>query len=342
MAKDATFDDIRKNIMTGQFAPVYLFQGEEEYFIDQLTDLLIEKVVPETERDFNQTIFYGADASAAAVINACRRFPMMTDRQLVVLKEAQNMKDREIEELAIYVEKPLASTVLVIGYKHGKLDGRKKLSATTSKKGVVFESKKLYDNNIPAFINSYLKSRQTSIEDKGAQMLTDCLGANISKLVNEIEKLIIGLPENNRRITTTMIEQNIGISKEFNNLELISAIARRDVLKANRIIRYFEQNPKDNPPTVTLSALFNFFAGLMMLHYEKNKTPEAIMQCFGIRSPYDPRIRERSEAVKIYKPLKTMQIISLIRDCDARTKGFGNSSLTGEMLMKELVYKIMH
>jgi DNA polymerase-3 subunit delta len=336
------FDEIKKDIIAGNFAPIYLFQGEEEYFIDQLTDLVIEKAIADTDRDFNQTIFYGADSTPAAVINACRRFPMMSDRQIVVLKEAQNMKPKDLEELVYYVEKPLASTILVISHKQDKLDGRKKLSSTISKKGIVFESQKIRDYQIPAFINNYLKSKKVAIDDKATQLLAEYLGTNISKLVNEMEKLTIILPADNRRITATLIEQNIGISKDFNNFELQRALAKKDVLKANRIAQYFERNPKSNPLVVTLTTLFNFFSNLMICHYLKKNEQNinGIKSAFGFR--FDMQTYDYTDGLKNYKPMKTMQIISLIRECDARSKGFGNVSLTDGMLLKELIYKIMH
>jgi DNA polymerase-3 subunit delta len=349
MAKETQFDrtkkdiiKIQKDIAEGKFAPVYLFHGEEEYFIDQLTDLIVKNAIGDADRDFNQTVFYGADAAAADVINACKRFPMMSDRQIVVLKEAQNMKDKNLDELVYYVDKPLSSTVLLIVHKHGKIDGRRKLSASIAKKGVVFESKKLYDNEIPSFIKDYAESRKIGIDSRAMQLLADYLGTNISKLVNELEKLAITLPENSRQITTALIEQNIGISKDYNNFELLNAISRRDILKANRIIKYFEQNPKSNPLPPTLATLFNFFASIMSFHYEKDKSQSNFMQTFGIRTPYDPRMREYNEAMKFYTAGRTIGIISLLRECDARSKGFGNSSLTDGMLLKELIYKIMH
>ncbi|MDR0732867.1 MAG: DNA polymerase III subunit delta [Dysgonamonadaceae bacterium] len=336
--KELGFEEIKRGILAGNFAPVYLFQGDESYFIDRLTDMLIENVLDDSERDFNQIIFYGLETNARTVIASCKRFPMMAERQLVVLKEAQNMKD--IEELAHYVKQPLQSTVLVINYKHGKLDGRKKLAAEIGKTGLAFESKKLYENRMPDFIIRYLQEKNVKIEQKASLLLTDYLGNDLSKLTNELEKLIISLPQANAQITPELIEKNIGVSKDYNNFELQKAIASKDVLKANRIVKYFEQNPKNNPLIVTLTVLFNFFANLMICHYERNKTETHLMSALGFR--YNFQITDYMQAMKNYPPAKTMQIISLIRTADAQSKGVDNVSLPDGKLLAELLYRIMH
>ena len=318
--------------------PVYMFQGEESYFIDQLTELLIKCVLDDSERDFNQTIVYGSDVNVATVINACKRFPMMSERQLVVVKEAQNLKN--IEELVYYVMQPQPSTVLVLNYKYGKLDGRKKLSGEIAKAGILFESKKLYENKIPQFIISYLQTKQITIEPKAAQILTDYLGNNLSKLTNELDKLMLSLPENQRRITPELIETNIGISKDFNNFELQSAIAKRDVLKANRILKYFNENPKNNPIIPTLSTLYNFFSNLMICHFSQDKSEHTLMALLGLRFGF--QLLDYTNALRIYTPFKTMEIVGLLREYDAKSKGFDNISASEGDLMKELAYKIMH
>jgi len=338
MAKELKFEELQDSIQQGNFSPVYLFQGEEAYYIDQLTDLLIEKVLDDSERDFNQYVFYGMDSDVGTIINTCKRFPMMSERQLVIVKEAQELKN--IDDLIYYVKQPLHSTILVINHKHGKLDGRKKLSGEIGKIGVVFESKKLYDNQVPAFITNYLHKRKVRIDSKSAQMLTDYLGTDLSKLTNELEKLILLLTKENRAITTELIEQNIGISKDYNNFELQKALATKDILKANRIARYYEQNPKNNPLQRTLTFLFTFFSNLMICHYENNKSEQHLMTVLGFRS--DIQIKDYMTALKNYKPVKTMQVISFIRQCDAQAKGVNNASVPGENLFKELVYKILH
>lgn len=338
MAKDLTYEEIRGGIMNNKFMPVYMFQGEEPYFIDQLTDLLIERVLDDSERDFNQTLVYGSDVDVATVINASKRFPMMSERQLVIVKEAQNLKN--IEELVHYVKQPLKSTVLVLNYKYGKLDGRKKLAGEIEKNGILFESKKIYENKIPSFIASYLQPKQVTIDPKSAQILTDYLGNDLSKLTNELDKLIISLSENQRRITPELIEKNIGISKDFNNFELQSAIAARDIVKVNRIIRYFQQNPKNNPMVVTMTVLYNFFSNLMICHFANNKSENNLMPLLGLRFSF--QLTDYMKAMKNYNAFKTMDIIALLREYDAKSKGVGNVSTPDGELMKELMYKIMH
>jgi DNA polymerase-3 subunit delta len=338
MAKDLSFDEIKRNVLQKNFAPVYLFQGEEDYFIDQLTDALMENVLTESERDFNQTLLYGSDTDVATIMNAARRFPMMAEKQLVVVREAQNLKN--IDELSYYASNPLKSTVLVLNYKHGKLDGRKKLASEINKTGVVFESKKLYDNQIPAFINSYLQMKQVTIDGKSAQLLADYLGVNLNKLTGELEKLCISLPETQRRITPELIERNIGISKDYNNFELQDALAMRDILKVNRIVNYFEANQKSNPLIVTMTVLFNFFSNLMVCHYEQDKSENGIKNALGLRFGF--QVTSYLRAMKNYNAFKTMKIISLLRTYDAKSKGFGNPSVPPGELLRELTFKIMH
>ena len=338
MAKELSFHEIKGNIQLRKFMPVYLFQGEEPYFIDQLTDLLIDTVLDDSERDFNQTLVYGMETDVATVINACKRFPMMAERQLVVVKEAQGL--RNIEELVHYVTHPLHSTVLVLNYKYGKLDGRKKLAGEIAKAGIAFESKKIYEDKVPSFIVSYLQDKQVNIDGKASQLLTDYLGNNLSKLTNELDKLCIALPESQKRITPELIEKNIGISKDFNNFELQKAIAAKDILKVNRIAQYFEQNPKSNPLVVTLTVLYNFFSNLMICQYEKNKSETNLMATLGLR--FNFQIIDYIQALRNYNALKTMQIMTLIREFDAKSKGVGNASFSDGELLKELLFKIMH
>jgi DNA polymerase-3 subunit delta len=228
----------------------------------------------------------------------------------------------------------------VVNYKQGKLDGRKKLAGEIEKIGISFESKKLYENQIPAFIIQYLRGKNVKIDQKSPYLLTDYLGNDLSKLTNELEKLIISLPQSNAEINSSLIEKNIGISKDYNNFELQKAVASKDILKTNRIAKYFEQNPKNNPLVVTLTVLFNFFANLMICYYEKNKSESALMTLFGFR--YNFQITDYMQAMKNYKPGKTMQIISLIRECDAKAKGVDKASIPDGKLLEELLYKIIH
>jgi DNA polymerase-3 subunit delta len=339
MAKEWAYEEICKSIRSKTFAPVYFFQGDEPYFIDRLTDLLIKTVLDDSERDFNQTILYGPETDVRTVITAAKRFPMMAVRQLVVVREAKGL--RNIEELVYYVQSPQPATVLVVNYKYATLDGRKKLAGEIGKKGVLFESKRIYENKVPSFIISYLQEKEVSIDGKSAQMLTDFLGADLSKLSNELDKLGIALSGSpQKRITPELIEENIGISKDFNNYELQSAIASRDVLKVNRIVGYFRQNPKNNPLVVTLSILYNFFSNLMICHFETDKSDTNLMAKLGLRFAF--QFSDYQRAMRIYNAFRTMEVVSLIRQCDARAKGVDNPSTSDDELLKELAYKIMH
>jgi DNA polymerase-3 subunit delta len=341
MAKkeELSFEEICKQIKAKNFVPVYMLMGEEPFFIDQITDLLIEHVLNESERDFNQTILYGADTNVAAIFNAARRFPMMSEWQLVIVREAQLIRD--VETLAGYVKNPLRSTVLVVNYKYKTLDRRTTLAMACDKIGVLFESKKIPDYRLPAFITSLLKERATGIDTKSAQMLADFLGNDLNRLCKELEKLAILLPATGtKRITPELIEQNIGISKEYNNFELQKAIVTKDVLKANRIIQYFEKNPKNNSIQVTLSVLFNYFSNLLICYYTSDRSENSLMATLGVKSSF--QLKDYLLGMKNYSAMKVFNLISDIRTADARSKGIDNASQTYADIMKELLYKILH
>lgn len=333
------FQEICNHIKNRKFAPVYILMGEEPFFIDRITDLLIEQVVAETERDFNQIIMYGSDTNAVSIIEAARRFPMMSEYQLVVVREAQNVRD--IEMLAHYVKKPMPSTVLVINYKYKTLDKRKTLALTTDKIGVLFDSKKIPDYKMPAFIETFLKGRSTQIDTKASQMLADFLGNDLSRLSKELDKLALLLPENEpKKITPELVEQNIGISKEYNNFELLKAITSKDVLKANRIIQYFEKNPKSNPLIMTLPVLFNYFSNLLICQYSKDRSERGIMNTLGLHKPF--QTRDYIAGLKNFSPMKVFNLISDIRTTDAKSKGVENASANNSDLLKELLFKMLH
>lgn len=333
-----TFDAIRKEIKQGQFRPIYLLMGDEAYFIDALTELLSESVLTEEEKDFNLQTFYGVDADVNEVITAARRFPMMAQRQLVILKEAQNLD--KIELLEVYARNPMHSTVLLITYKHGTVDRRKAWVKSIDKVGVLFESKKLYENQIPSFITSWFKERSIGIDAKSAQMLTDHVGNDISKLIPELQKLEISLDNNARRITSELIEKNVGISKDFNNFELQRAIINKDIASANRIVNYFGMNPKDHPLIVTVSVLFNYFSNLLECYWLPRKDEQSIMRALNLRSAFF--VRDYVTGIRNYNVRKVMDIISDLRTFDARSKGMDNISASQGDLLKELVYRIMH
>lgn len=336
--QEITCDDILKELRAKQYRPVYYLMGEEAYYIDLIADYIEEHVLTETEKEFNLIVVYGADVDVATIINAAKRYPMMSEYQVVIVKESQSV--RNIEELVYYLQKPLKSTILVLCHKHGVLDRRKKLAAEIEKVGVLFESKKLKEAQLPAFITSYLKRKGLDIESKATSMLADFVGTDLSRLTGELEKLVITFPKKQTRITPEQIEYNIGISKDYNNFELRTALIEKDVLKANRIIKYFDENPKNNPIQMTLSLLFGFFSNLMLAYYAPEKSEQGVASFLGLKTPW--QAREYLTAMRRYSGVKTMQIIGEIRYTDAKSKGVGNSSLTDGDLLRELVFKILH
>lgn len=333
-----TFETIRKNIQQRLFHPVYLLMGNESYFIDALTEQLVETVLTEEEKDFNLHTFYGIDADVNGVISAARRFPMMAEHQLVVVKEAQQLD--KIELLEVYAKKPMPSTILVIGYKHGTADRRKGWVKSIEKAGVLFESKKLYENQVPSFITAWFKEKGIGIDAKSAQMLTDHVGNDISQLIPQLQKLEISLDGSSRRVTSELIEKNVGISKDFNNFELQKAIVHRDVAAANRIVNYFGMNPKDHPLIVTVTVLFNYFSNLLECYWLPRKDEQSIMNALNIRSAFFAR--DYLTGVRNFNARKVMDIISDLRAFDARSKGVDNLSASQGELLKELVYRILH
>lgn len=337
--KEFTFEGIISDIRAKRFSPIYVLMGEEPYFMDQITDLLLNTVVGEAEKDFNQIIMYGADTDAVSVINASKRFPMMSEYQLVVVREAQMIRD--IELLANYAKNPLKSTVLVLNYKYKLLDRRKQLAAAVEKIGVLFDSKKVPDYKMPAFITDLMRQKKIDIDQKATQMLSDYIGNDLGRLMKELDKLAILLSEKeSKRITPELIEQNIGISKEFNNFELIKALAVKDVLKANRIIQYFEKNPKSNPLQMTLPVLFNYFTNLLICFYSKDRSENGLMNALGFRNNFF--VKDYLYGLRNFSAMKAFSIIGSIRDTDARSKGVENSSVSDPELLKELVFYILH
>ena len=263
---------------------------------------------------------------------------MMAEHQVVIVKEAQAV--RGMDELAYYLQKPLMSTILVLCHKHGALDRRKKLAVEIEKTGVLFESKKLKETQLPGFITNYLKRKGFDIDPKATSMMAEFVGTDLSRMAGELEKLMITMPKGQTRVTPEQIEQNIGVSKDYNNFELRAALVEKDVLKANRIIKYFEDNPKNNPIQVTLSLLFGFFSNLMVAYYAPEKSEQGIASYLGLKSPW--QAREYLAAMRRYGGVKTMQIIGDIRQADAMSKGVGNSSISNGDILRELVFKILH
>jgi len=332
----ATFDKIMSDLKKKEYKAIYLLMGEESFYIDKITEYIANNVLTESEKAFNQTVVYGKDTDVLTIDNAAKRYPMMSNNQVVIVKEAQHIKN--IDKLSYYASNPLESTVLVLNYKYKTLDKRKKLYKEIEKNGVVFNSKKLYDNQVPAWINSYISNKKYSIEPVASTLLTEFLGSDLSKIANELDKLTISLPENTE-ITSKHIEDKIGISKDYNNFELQNALVIKDVLKANRIIDHFGKNQKSNPIVLTISSLFSFFRKVLIYHFSKDKNPRAIASVLKI-NPYF--VKDYEKAAKKYNAKKVVAIISYLRDYDLKSKGFNNQSATPVDLLKELVFKILH
>jgi len=332
-----SFETILAQITRKEFRPVYFLMGDESFYIDRITDAILANALKEEEKDFNEIVRYGADVNVNDVINEARFYPSFAQHRVVVVKEAQEVK--RLEELVNYVEKPLASTILVINYKNGNFDRRKKLIAEVEKHGVLFESKKLYDNQLPAWVNGFVEKKGLKIDPKASQMLADFIGSDLNRMAGELDKLLITLPQNQTRITPELVERNIGISKEYNNFEFLKAIVQKDILKANRIALYFEKNPKNNPLNVTLIVLHNFFSNLMLCHYLPNKNEAGVMQGLKIASFQS---KDYLFGLRNYTPFKTMEIISLVRECDANMKGVGDTGSSNGDLLRVLLFKILH
>lgn len=340
MAKSVgpNYQDIIKEVEQRRFVPVYLLMGEESYYIDMISDTIAATVLTEEEQGFNQMVMYCTrETDVTNIITAAKRYPMMAEYQVVIVKEAQNLL--RIDELTDYVLNPLRSTILVICYKNGTVDKRKKLVAAIQKNGVVYESQKLNERALPIFISDYLKAKQKTIDTNASMMMADHIGADLNRLASELDKLVIALPKGESKITADLVEENVGISKEFNNWELRNALMVKDVFKANRILSYFESNPKSNPAIPTLAVLFSLFASMMQGYYAPEKTEFGLANHLGI-SPY--QARELLATMKLYSARKTMDIIAKIRETDAKLKGIEKGNATDGEIMRELLFFILH
>ncbi|HXJ99346.1 MAG TPA: DNA polymerase III subunit delta [Gelidibacter sp.] len=328
--------DIIIDIKNRKFKPVYFLMGEEAYFIDIISDYIEDNVLPEEGRGFDQMVLYGRDVTIDDIVGNAKRFPMMSEYQVIIVKEAQDLS-RTIEKLVDYVKQPQPSTILVFNYKYKTIDKRKTLYKTLNKAGVVFESKKLYENKVPDWIKRVLASKNYTIAPKAAQMLVEFLGTDLSKINNELNKLQIVLPKGTQ-ITPEHIEENIGISKDFNNFELRKAIGDLDVKKAQQIVKYFAENPKDNPMVVTVSLLFAFFSQLLQFHGLADKNPRNVASTLGI-NPYF--VNEFINAARNFPMKKVSAVIATLREFDVKSKGVGSNAISQGDLLKELVVKIV-
>jgi DNA polymerase-3 subunit delta len=326
-----------QNLKKKVFHPIYLLQGEEPYFIDQVSNYIEKYVLPEAEKGFNQTIFYGKDTEEQTIADTSWRYPMMAEKQVIIVKEAQSLK--KIENLAPYAERPMPSTILVLNFKYKNLDARTKLYKAIKSKGVILTTKKLYENKVPAWIDNYLKQYEYTITPQAAQILTDSLGTELSKIANELNKLVIAV-KNTNKITPEHIEKNIGLSKDFNVLELQDALAGRNILKANKIINYFGANPQQHPIQMTIATLFGYFSKIFAYHFLNDKSEQGAIQTMGGHPFY---IKKIIAASKKYNPTKLYDIMGILREYDLKSKGMGVSTLTDQAeLQKEMIYKILH
>lgn len=331
-----TYEQILADIKKRVYYPIYFLMGEEPFFIDTISNELENTILDEAERSFNQVVLYGSDVNVNDIMSQARAFPMMSDYLVVIVKEAQNVDN--IDSLADYIEKLPPTTILVINYKYKKLDKRRALAKYIDKKGVLFESKKLYDNNIPEWITKYLAAKKYNITPKATQMIADFLGNDLHRVRNELEKLMVALPPS-KRIDDADVEYNIGISKDFNVFELQKAIGSKDLPKANRIINYFGDNPKENPIFMVISVLYGYYTKLLKLHFSKDKNKSTVATMLGVNPFF---VNDYFEAVRNYSWTDCMNCIEVLREFDLKSKGYNSTSdISQKELYREMLFKLM-
>lgn len=337
-----TPDSVLKDLHNNQYAPVYFLQGEEPYYIDQIVDFIEKNALSEVEKGFNQLVLYGKDVEMNTIITNSRRYPMMSQRQVVIVKEAQEIQDinkeNGIKVLDHYLKNPLPSTILVFAHKYKSIDGRKAILKTIEKYAVLVNTKKLYDNQLPEWISGFIKSKGYNIDPKAVQMLADNIGNSLERLSNEIEKVLINFQQGTL-LTPDIIQKHVGISKEYNVFELQKALAVRDVLKANQIIQYFESNPKNNPLIPIIALLFTFYSKLLLIHHAKDKNERALASALQI-NPYI--IKEYVLAARNYPIEKVIHNIHFLSTADLHSKGIDTSQVNDGQILKELVFKLIH
>lgn len=331
-----TFEQILSDIHNKKYAPIYFLMGEEPYFIDVISDTIEEEVLDEAEKAFNQIVVYGRDVDIDTVATHAKSFSMMGGYMVVIVKEAQDLKN--IEDFEKYLDVIPSTTILVFDYKYKKLDKRRALAKKIDKMGVLFESKKLYENNIPGWIQSYLSDKGYSITPKATQMLTDFLGTDLHKVRNELDKLIIALPKS-KKIDDADVEYNIGISKDYNVFELQNAIGRRDVMNANQIVNYFGDNGKDNPLLVTAISLYGYFTKILKVHYATDPSQNALAATLGV-NPYF--VRDYQLAARNYSIGDCVRCISVLREFDLKSKGYNSGEVSEKDLYREMIFKLLH
>ena len=332
------YEDIVREVQAGTFKPIYYLCGEESYYIDRLADFIADKAVAPEDRDFNLTVLYGADITVDTIIAAARRRSMLGGRQAIVVKEAQNVKN--LDRLELYLKQPLDTTVLVVCHKNGTIDRRTKLATLVAKEGVLFESKKMYENQLPTFIRTYAVRHKADIEPRAAEILADHIGNDLNRLATELDKLFIALPQGQKLITADLVMRSTGITKDFSIFDLQDAIVKKDVFKANRIAKYFAANQKTYPLQMVLPVLFKFFSNLMLAFYAPQKSESGLAEWLGV-SPWTVR-NNYLPGLRAFTGVKVMQIIGELRRVDARSKGVGGAAPDGGALLKELLFFILH
>lgn len=334
-----TYDGIMRDLRAGNYSPIYILMGDESYYIDQISSYIQAHALAADQQAFDQTVLFGADVSAAQVADLAMQFPMTGQRRVIIVKEAQGM--RSFDKLERYAMKPQPRTVLVICYKNGPMSRRSKLVAAVEKSGVVFESKKLRDWQLPGHIRQYLAGQGVAIDDKSAAMIAENIGADLNRLMSELDKLVISMPDGDRRVTPEMVERNIGVSKDFNSWELRDAIVNRNVLKANMIIKYFNNNPKAGSLYSLLPLLFNYFQNLMLAYYAPNRSDQnALAAYLDLKSVWG--VKDYMAGLRNYTGRKTLQILQKLREIDAKSKGLDNPSTPSGDLLQELIFFILH
>lgn len=335
-------EEVLKDLRSGKYAPIYFLQGEEPFFIDQITDYIEKNALAEHEKSFNQIILYGKDANVSGILNNARRFPMMADRQVVIVKEAQNVSDLNKEDgyklLIAYLQNPLPSTILVFAHKYKTLDGRKPLSKEMDKKAILVNSVKVPEYKLAPWIEDYFKQKGFTIDLKAAQLLAESIGNKLDVLTNEVDKMLINFDEP-VKIESSHIQQFIGISKDYNNFELTKAISFRDVLKANKIIDHFRQNQRSNPLIPIIALLYLHFSRLLLVHANKNLSEREMASVIKV-NPYF--VKEYLIAAKNYPLGKVIDNVGYLKEADLRSKGINANSWEDSEILKELIFKIMH
>jgi len=348
MATSGTaYRQVLKELEKGKYQPVYYLMGDESFFIDSISDYIREHALPEEARDFNQLVLYGNETTMNEVIQRARAYPMGYDRQVIIVKEAQHLMKRDSDSsgsasdiLGAYLQQPQPSTILVFCHKNGSLDKRKKIVAVIEKAGVLFESKKVKDEDLPQFVEEFLIEHKLKMSPKGISMMSEFVGADLCRMNGELEKLLTALPEDVKEITPEFIEEHVGVSKDYNIFEFRDALINKNIQKANKIAAYYESNPKTYPMQLITAAIFPYFSNLMLAFYSPDKTDRGIADQLDLKSTWG--VRDYTTGMRNYTATQTMQIISAIRRYDAKSKGVDATANTGEGLLKELLYLILH